>query len=188
MRVLTLRALAQLGWSPAVGERVLAPALAERSKVLGKQRGCSGACSGSWSRPDTSRRTSANSRCSARSSTRTSNAEIEALRGSCPDAEPELEMTERTGMELALALRGERDPIQLLFPGGSLATAERMYRDTPTAKFYNGMMAEVLAALAAARAEGRPLRILELGGGTGGTTCTSRRGCLPRASNTRSPT
>ena len=70
--------------------------------------------------------------------------------------------------ELAEALRGEREPAALLFPGGSLETAERLYRDSPTAKFYNGLVAEVLAAAATA---GRPpCAMLELGAGTGGTT------------------
>lgn len=85
-------------------------------------------------------------------------------------ASAELELTARVAAEFAEALRGEREPMQLLFPGGSLDTAERMYRDSPTAKFYNGMMAEVVVAAAAARVAGRTLRILEIGAGTGGTT------------------
>ena len=78
-------------------------------------------------------------------------------------------MTRRSAGEMAEALRGERDPMQLLFPGGSLDTAERLYRDSPTARLYNGLIAEVMTA-AASRANGRPLRILEIGAGTGGTT------------------
>lgn len=93
------------------------------------------------------------------------------LRASCPPgAEAELEMTARVAGAMAEALRGERDPMQLLFPDGSLDTAERMYRDSPTARLYNGLMAEVMAAAAAAREDGRRLRILEIGAGTGGTT------------------
>jgi acyl transferase domain-containing protein/acyl carrier protein len=87
-----------------------------------------------------------------------------------PGAAAEIELTGRVAAELAEALRGEREPMQLLFPGGSLDTAERLYRDSPPAIFYNGLMAEVIAAASAARAEGRALRILEIGAGTGGTT------------------
>ncbi len=66
----------------------------------------------------------------------------------------------RVAAELAQALRGEREPMQLLFPGGSIETAERIYRDSPTARFYNGLMAEMIAAAARqAREAGRPLRI-----------------------------
>ena len=71
--------------------------------------------------------------------------------------------------ELAPALRGQRDAADLLFPAGSLETAERLYRDSPTARFYNSVVADVLAA-AADRPHARPLRIIELGAGTGGTT------------------
>ena len=82
-----------------------------------------------------------------------------------------MELTGRVAGELAAALRGERDPMQLLFPGGSLETAERLYRDAPTARYFNGLMAHV-AATAADRfaAPERRMRILEVGGGTGGST------------------
>ncbi len=63
------------------------------------------------------------------------------------------------------------EPMQLLFPGGSLDTAERIYGDSPTARFYNGLMTELVSAVTSrACAEGRKLRILEIGAGTGGTT------------------
>jgi acyl transferase domain-containing protein len=83
----------------------------------------------------------------------------------------ELEMVGRAGPDLAKALRGECDPLQLLFPGGETDTAERIYRDSPPARFFNGLVAEaVSAAVARAKHAGRTLRILEVGAGTGGTT------------------
>ncbi|MBI5722130.1 MAG: SDR family NAD(P)-dependent oxidoreductase [Burkholderiales bacterium] len=85
----------------------------------------------------------------------------------------ELELTLRTGREMADALCGRQDPLQLLFPGGSTETAERVYRDSPPARLFNGLIAEAVAAAASARlaaAPGRPLRVLEIGAGTGGTT------------------
>src|SRR5690606_36967160 len=42
------------------------------------------------------------------------------------------------------------------------------YRDSPLAVAFNSVVAEGVARLAAAA--GRPLRVLEIGGGTGGTT------------------
>ncbi|MGQ3004348.1 MAG: class I SAM-dependent methyltransferase, partial [Hydrogenophaga sp.] len=98
--------------------------------------------------------------------------ELARLKAAYPDATAELEMTGRVAAEMAEALRGEREPMQLLFPGGSLDTAERMYRDAPTAQVFNGLMTEVMLAVMAHQAagSGRPLRILEIGGGTGGTT------------------
>ena len=77
--------------------------------------------------------------------------DLERLRRSFPDAAAELELIGRVGSELADALRGERNPIELLFPGGSLDTAERLYRNSPTARLFNGLMAEVMAAAVSAR-------------------------------------
>lgn len=95
-------------------------------------------------------------------------AELEATRPATAAAE--LELTARVASRLDEALRGKVEPMQLLFPGGSLDTAERLYRDAPTAKFFNGLMTEVIAAACAARSAGRRVRILEIGAGTGGTT------------------
>ena len=96
---------------------------------------------------------------------------LERLELDCPRrAVPELELTGRVAKHLAKALRGECDAMELLFPGGSFGTMEAIYRDSPGAIFFNGLMAEVVVAVTRARALGRPFRILELGGGTGGTT------------------
>ena len=84
----------------------------------------------------------------------------------------ELALTLRTGGEMAEALRGQRDPLQLLFPGGATETAERVYRSSPPARLFNSLVAEAVAVAAGAlAAQGRrPLRLLEIGAGTGGTT------------------
>jgi malonyl CoA-acyl carrier protein transacylase/acyl carrier protein len=86
-----------------------------------------------------------------------------------PDCAAELVLTRRCGAALADVLRGEADPLTLLFPGGSLADTERLYQSSPPARFYNRLVAEAVGAIAGA-AGGRPLRILEVGAGTGSTT------------------
>src|SRR5690606_18105138 len=82
----------------------------------------------------------------------------------------ELTLTARCGGSLGAVLRGEVDPLQLLFPGGSLADTERLYQHSPAARAYNSLIGEIFARIAPAAAPGRPLRILEIGAGTGGTT------------------
>ena len=82
----------------------------------------------------------------------------------------ELALTGRAGGALAEALRGTVDPLQLLFPGGSLADAEALYRETPMAHAYGALVREAVAAVVSAGPPGRRLRILEIGAGTGGTT------------------
>ena len=88
-------------------------------------------------------------------------------------------MTARIAPHLADALRGRANEAELLFPGGSLEGAERIYRDSPTARLFNGLMEQIAAAICAARAQRRTLRVLEVGGGTGGTTAY----VLPRLAN-----
>jgi acyl transferase domain-containing protein/acyl carrier protein len=167
---LTVRGLRRLGWEPAAGEDVHADALADRLKVLPRHRRLFGRllailAEGGWL-----------SRAGDAFVVGRPLADLEPdgalaqLAQTHPSGSAEIEMTRRAGAELAEALRGERDPLQLLFPGGSLDTAERLYRDSPTARIFNGLQAEVMAAVAAAESQGRTLRILEVGAGTGGTT------------------
>ncbi|MBN9373331.1 MULTISPECIES: type I polyketide synthase [unclassified Hydrogenophaga] len=86
------------------------------------------------------------------------------------DCDAELNLTARCARELAAVLRGQADPLALLFPGGSLADTERLYQHSPPAQVYNALIADALAAIAAAWPAGRPLRVLEIGAGTGSTT------------------
>src|SRR5262249_17616839 len=84
------------------------------------------------------------------------------------DCSAELELTRRCAAELHRVLRGQADPLALLFPGGSLADAERLYRDSPPAKAYNGLIAEIFGTIG--RQANPPLRVLEIGAATGSTT------------------
>ncbi|MCU1503452.1 MAG: hypothetical protein JWM12_2806 [Ilumatobacteraceae bacterium] len=99
-----------------------------------------------------------------------------------PDGHGELAIVKRCGEGLAAALQARADPLQLLFPGGSSEAAEAMYRESPFARYYNGLVGLTVAAAAAALPAGRRLRVLEIGGGTGGTTAH----VLPRLSADRS--
>jgi len=85
-----------------------------------------------------------------------------------PDCAAELNLTMRCGAELASVLRGKGDPLALLFPGGSLADTEALYRKSPPARTYNALIGEIAAAVESGHS--RPLRVLEIGAGTGSTT------------------
>ncbi len=87
-----------------------------------------------------------------------------------PATRGELTIARRCGENLADALTGATDPLQLLFPGGSLEYAEQMYQESPFARFYNSLLGEALAAAVAQLPTGRTLRVLEIGAGTGGTS------------------
>jgi acyl transferase domain-containing protein/SAM-dependent methyltransferase len=86
------------------------------------------------------------------------------------DADGELHLLRRCGGELARVLRGEQDPLPLLFPDGSFAELRNLYVDSPYAKTFNGTLVDLLLCANAAWGEGRPIRVLEIGAGTGGTT------------------
>jgi acyl transferase domain-containing protein/SAM-dependent methyltransferase len=90
-----------------------------------------------------------------------------------PTAEAEITLTARCGPALAMVLRGEADPLQLLFPGGSLASLEQLYRHSPFALVFNRLVAEAIAGAASGIPANRSLRVLEIGAGTGATTAAA---------------
>jgi NAD(P)-dependent dehydrogenase (short-subunit alcohol dehydrogenase family)/SAM-dependent methyltransferase/acyl carrier protein len=82
----------------------------------------------------------------------------------------ELHMLRRCASRLGAVLTGAQDPLQLLFPGGSLQEARQIYIESPYARTYNSALAFALeSALAGLEPKAR-LRVLEIGAGTGGTT------------------
>ena len=80
---------------------------------------------------------------------------------------PELVVLHGFGTHLTSALRGEVDPVELLFPDGSTEMAERKYEFLlPSNTAVELCVRHVVENLG----EGRNIRILEVGAGTGGIT------------------
>ncbi|WP_340682704.1 class I SAM-dependent methyltransferase [Amycolatopsis coloradensis] len=67
-------------------------------------------------------------------------------------------------------LRDEVALQSLLFADGETDTAEGAYRDNPVNRYANGAVAHLVRAHAASSAADRPVRVLEVGAGVGGTT------------------
>jgi amino acid adenylation domain-containing protein/non-ribosomal peptide synthase protein (TIGR01720 family) len=82
----------------------------------------------------------------------------------------ELILLGRCGRQLAGVLRGDVNPAQLIFSEGGLTTAEHYYQDSPCYRFSHSVAQSVVARLVERFPEGRPLRVLEIGAGTGGLT------------------
>jgi acyl transferase domain-containing protein len=82
----------------------------------------------------------------------------------------ELTLLRRCGERLPEVLRGECDPLGLLFPDGDAVTAATLYGDSPGAKAANGFVGRLVAALVERLPADHTIRILEIGAGTGGTT------------------
>ncbi|MEU7768671.1 methyltransferase [Nocardia sp. NPDC049190] len=89
-----------------------------------------------------------------------------------PSCAWELLLLHRTGARLHDVLTGAVDPLELLFPAGSSAEAEPIYHTSPVARFYNVLAKHVLQRVAEAADRRRTLRVLEVGGGTGGLTAS----------------
>jgi hypothetical protein len=85
-----------------------------------------------------------------------------------PSPSAELTLLTRCGENLAAVLQGEVDPLTLLFPEGDLSDLTQLYERSQGARVMNTLVQQaVVAAIAQAQ---RPIRILEVGAGTGGTT------------------
>jgi thioesterase domain-containing protein/ubiquinone/menaquinone biosynthesis C-methylase UbiE/acyl carrier protein len=65
---------------------------------------------------------------------------------------------------------GRGHPLELLFPGGSFEFADYLYQQAPETRYFNNIARSVLEAVVKTQSQDKSLRILEVGGGTGGTT------------------
>ena len=83
----------------------------------------------------------------------------------------EIGLFRRSGQALAEVLRGREDPLTLLFSSGE-PTAADLYLKAPVARAANRMLAEAVRALVAALPDGRRLRVIEVGAGTGSATAS----------------
>jgi acyl transferase domain-containing protein/NADPH:quinone reductase-like Zn-dependent oxidoreductase/acyl carrier protein len=87
-----------------------------------------------------------------------------------PEYIPDLTLVGRCGLHLAELLRGERDMLDILFPAHGSDTLAHSYDLSSPMRTAHEAAAEVMRAVAAAWPVDRPLRILEVGGGTGALT------------------
>src|SRR6201999_1782201 len=72
-----------------------------------------------------------------------------------PTHATELHLFERCASRLAEVLTGRCDPLQLLFPEGSLESAARLYDDSAMARPPNALMRSLLAAVTASKPRDR---------------------------------
>lgn len=68
-------------------------------------------------------------------------------------------------------LTGEIEPVEILFPQGSMEQADSLYRDNPVARHLNALAA-AMAAAAFGGVRETPPRVLEVGAGSGSTTAS----------------
>ncbi len=87
-----------------------------------------------------------------------------------PDHAAELTLADNCGRRLAAVLRGDVDPLLILFPDGSPDLLARIYGEAPVARASNRLVAGTIAKGIESLPADRIVRIVEIGAGTGGTT------------------
>lgn len=81
----------------------------------------------------------------------------------------------RCAEKLCGVLKGTQDPLELLFPAGDTRVATELYTSAPEALVMNGLVQQMVKDVVSELPEGVGLQLIEVGGGTGGTTA----GLLP---------
>lgn len=97
-------------------------------------------------------------------------AELQARWQQVVGADTTIQYARANGDCLPQLMAGERSAVEVLFPQGKTDLAEALYRESPAARYQHRAVAELAAQIAATREAQRPLRILEVGAGTGATT------------------
>ncbi|GGC78313.1 type I polyketide synthase [Chelatococcus reniformis] len=161
-----VRALIALGWQPALGERVDVQSLAQRLAVVPRYHRALGRFLDILAEDGVLRR--AGDAFVVNALPEASSIPDELALSDGTDARRAMAMA--CGRDLPGILAGRIDPLHVLFPGGASALAERLYRDSPESKAYNGLLAETIAGMVARAPAHRKVRILEVGGGSGGST------------------
>ncbi|MBX3611471.1 MAG: SDR family NAD(P)-dependent oxidoreductase [Hydrogenophaga sp.] len=164
------RALCELGWQPAVGDSVQADLLALELGIAARFHRLLPQLLGILSEDGLLRADGTGWRVLRWPAPQDPMRAVPALLERHPASRPRIQLTARCGEVLSGILRGEVDPLHRLFPDGSAELAEALYRDAPEARAYNQLVRETVSVALRRLPVGQRLRVLEVGGGTGGTT------------------
>jgi acyl transferase domain-containing protein/SAM-dependent methyltransferase len=91
-----------------------------------------------------------------------------------------LDYTLACGELLTAIVKGRTSPLETLFPGGEFSRAEALYEHAPLSSYFSSVARAALEAVVRGRGAA-PLRVVEIGAGTGATT-TSLVPVLPDGS------
>jgi len=175
--VLIQEAIAQFGKLPSVESPITTADLIQQWQIVPQQKQLFEHLLGLLAKDGILQRTTqgwAQGRETAQQPSQTFADEIQAQ---CPDAAPECALLMRCGAALAEVLQGKIDPVALLFPQGDLSSLTQLYQSSPGALVMNTIVGQTLVSAVStvltklsSHPQTRPLRVLEVGAGTGGTT------------------
>ncbi|SHI25551.1 type I polyketide synthase [Pollutimonas bauzanensis] len=108
---------------------------------------------------------------------------LEELLQCCEGLDVIADTVARAGENLYAMMSGQVEPVAVIFPEGASSGVEVLYQDFSFGRYFNQIAAGVVADLAR-RTRDSAFRVLEVGGGTGGTTAwlLPELAGLPRAS------
>lgn len=99
---------------------------------------------------------------------------LDELKGYCEGLDVIADTVQRAGANLYDMMSGAIEPVAIIFPEGASSGVEVLYQDFSFGRYFNQIAAGAVADLIRSRGEpGQPqpaYRVLEVGGGTGGTT------------------
>ncbi|HUL78059.1 MAG TPA: SDR family NAD(P)-dependent oxidoreductase, partial [Vicinamibacteria bacterium] len=164
------KGLRDLGWAPRPGERIVGEELRARLGILEAHRRLLERLLVILAEDGVLRRVGADWEAVRPLDDEDPAPRARTLLERFPAHHAELTVAARCGERLGEVLQGRYDALQVLFPGGSLDLAEKLYQEAPAARVFNTLVRESVRAAAAGFPMDRPLRVLEIGGGTGATT------------------
>lgn len=94
---------------------------------------------------------------------------LEKLKVQGLEANAEMDLLKKCGSLLPEMLTGRKDPLQLLFPDGDFTSLLKLYERSPAFSAMNGIIKSVITESLKLIPQGKPVRILEIGAGTGAT-------------------
>lgn len=162
--------LARLGWHPTPGATLTIPQLSHLLEVLPQYRRLLArligmAAEDGWLTLNGERIT-----VTRQPDTSDTSQMLATLLQEYPDFSAALTLANRCATRMAGVMRGSDQALDVLFGDEAAELTEAMYERSPVARFYNELLSCAVQAIVAQLPTDRPLRVLELGAGTGGTT------------------
>ncbi|MBW4567204.1 MAG: SDR family NAD(P)-dependent oxidoreductase [Tolypothrix carrinoi HA7290-LM1] len=165
-----LKAFKQLGWEPKLLTRISAETLAEQLGVVSHHRQLLGRLLEILAEEGVLRRVDDQWEVCRIPSMKEPIETWKALLAEFSAYQAELTLLGRCGQKLGQVLRGEVEPLQLIFPEGSVTTSEHLYQDSPSYRIYNLLVEKAIVIALEGLPKERTVRILEIGAGTGSLT------------------
>lgn len=165
-----LKALEQLGWQPQLHQYISTDALAEQLGVVPQHRRLLGRMLEMLQQEGVLSQVENQWQVNRIPLVQEPEKIWQDMMAQFPSFQAELMLLGRCGRNLPEVLRGEADPLQLIFPEGFLTTSEHLYHDSPTCRIYNQLVQKAVATALERLPQGRKVRILEIGAGTGSMT------------------